>query len=94
MWIATFNGLDKFDKKTRKFTCYTPSDVPGSLSNSSVYCIIKDHQGTMWVGTYFGGANYFNPEYEIYTYYRPGKNESEGLTYPVIGCMASGGIYG
>lgn len=42
----------------------------------------------MWVGTYFGGANYFNPEYEIYTYYRPGKNESEGLTYPVIGCMA------
>ncbi|WP_333697900.1 hybrid sensor histidine kinase/response regulator transcription factor [Bacteroides congonensis] len=88
MWIATFNGLDKFDKKTRKFTCYAPSDVPGSLSNSSVYCIIKDHQGTMWVGTYFGGANYFNPEYEIYTYYRPGKNESEGLTYPVIGCMA------
>lgn len=87
MWIATFNGLNKLDKKTKKFTYYTPSDVAGSLSNSSVYCIIKDHQGTMWVGTYFGGLNYFNPEYEIYTYYRPGNHESEGLSYPVIGCM-------
>lgn len=88
MWIATFNGLNKFDKKTRKFTCYAPSDMAGSLSNSSVYCIINDHQGTLWVGTYFGGVNYFNPEYEIYTYYRPGIHESEGLNYPVIGCMA------
>ena len=88
MWIATFNGLNKFDKKTRKFTCYAPSDMAGSLSNSSVYCIINDHQGTLWVGTNFGGVNYFNPEYEIYTYYRPGIHESEGLNYPVIGCMA------
>lgn len=88
MWIATFNGLNKFDKKTGKFTCYAPSDVAGSLSNSSVYCVINDHQGTLWVGTYFGGVNYFNPEYEIYTYYRPGTHESEGLNYPVIGCMA------
>ena len=33
MWIATFNGLDKFDKKTRKFTCYAPSDVPVSYTH-------------------------------------------------------------
>lgn len=69
LWIATFNGLDKFDKKKNEFVYYTSTDIPGSLSNASVYCIIKDHQGTLWVGTYFGGVNYFNPEYEIYTHY-------------------------
>ena len=58
------------------------------MSNASVYCIIKDHQGTLWVGTYFGGVNYFNPEYEIYTHYRPGLHENEGLSFPVIGCFA------
>ena len=88
LWIATFNGLDKFDKKKNEFVYYTSTDIPGSLSNASVYCIIKDHQGTLWVGTYFGGVNYFNPEYEIYTHYRPGLHENEGLSFPVIGCFA------
>lgn len=88
LWIATFNGLDKYDKKKNEIIYYTSTDVPGSLSNSSVYCILKDHQGTLWIGTYFGGVNYFNPEYEIYTHYRPGKHESEGLSFPVIGCFA------
>ena len=84
LWIATFNGLDKFDKKKNEFVYYTSTDIPGSLSNASVYCIIKDHQGTLWVGTYFGGVNYFNPEYEIYTHYRPGLHENEGLSFPVM----------
>lgn len=87
LWIATFNGLDKYDKKKNEITYYSSSDVPGSLSNPSVYCLLKDHQGTIWLGTYFGGVNYFNPEYEIYTHYRPGKHENEGLSFPVIGCF-------
>ncbi len=87
IWIGTFLGLDKFNRKDNTFTHYASSDVVGSLNNSSVYCIIKDHQGTLWIGTYFGGVNYFNPEYEIYTYYKNSIYENEGLSFPVVGAI-------
>ena len=38
-------------------------------------------------GTYFGGVNYFNPEYEIYTRYKVGDTEKEGLSSPIVGRM-------
>lgn len=48
---------------------------------------MKDEQGTLWLGTYFGGVNYFNPEYEIYTRYKVGDTEKEGLSSPIVGRM-------
>ena len=87
IWIGTFNGLNRFDKGTGKFQLFTANDSPGSLTHSSIWCIVKDTQGTLWVGTYFGGVNYFNPEYEIYTRYKVGKTEKEGLSSPIIGRM-------
>lgn len=87
LWIGTFNGLNKYDKKTNKYTLYTPNDRPGSLTNQSIWCIIKDRQGTIWTGTYFGGVNYFNPEYEIYNKYEATEKEQEGLSSPIVGRM-------
>lgn len=47
------------------------------LTHSSIWCIVKDNQGTLWLGTYFGGVNYFNPEYEIYTRYKASIHEKK-----------------
>ena len=33
----------------------------GSLSQTSVRSLYKDTQGGMWIGTYFGGLNYYHP---------------------------------
>lgn len=44
-WIGTERGLDKLDKRTGIFAHYTTADAPGSLSDSSVFSILKDHQG-------------------------------------------------
>ena len=60
---------------------------PDGLTHSSIWCIVKDEQGTIWLGTYFGGVNYFNPEYEIYTRYKTGDTEKEGLSSPIVGRM-------
>ena len=32
-----------------------------SLSNGSIKCITRDNFGGMWIGTYFGGVNYYYP---------------------------------
>ncbi len=34
---------------------------PSSLSNKFVYPILKDHEGGIWIGTYYGGVNYVAP---------------------------------
>lgn len=87
IWIGTFHGLNKYNKQTNTFKSYVANSESGSLTNSSIWCIIKDNQGTLWMGTYFGGVNYFNPEYEIYTMYRSGINESKELSSPIVGRM-------
>ncbi len=88
IWIGTFNGLNRYNKKTGEFVRFT-ADIsnPEGLTHSSIWCIVKDHQGTLWMGTYFGGVNYFNPEYEIYTRYKTSVKEEEGLSSPIVGHM-------
>lgn len=70
-----------------RFDNYVANNDTESLTHSSIWCIVKDAQGTLWLGTYFGGVNYFNPEYEIYTRYKATDTEQEGLSSPIIGRM-------
>lgn len=87
IWMGTFQGLDRYNPATGTFRHYTANNKPESLTHSSIWCIVKDGQGTLWLGTYFGGVNYFNPEYEIYTRYKAGQTEQEGLSSPIVGRM-------
>lgn len=86
IWIGTFTGLNRYNKSTRLFQNHTAEmEQKAGLTHSSIWCIVKDQQGTLWLGTYFGGVNYFNPEYEIYTRYTYSTNEKKGLSYPIVG---------
>lgn len=87
IWIGTFKGLDRYQKSSGRFDNYVADNDTESLTHSSIWCIVKDTQGTLWLGTYFGGVNYFNPEYEIYTRYKVADKEQEGLSSPIIGRM-------
>jgi len=87
IWIATFNGLNKYESSSGKFSNFTANSAPDGLTHSSIYSVIKDHQGNIWVGTYFGGVNYFNPEYETFKIYKPSDVESKGLSFPIVGKM-------
>ena len=85
-----------FDVTTGTFTHYSKDNKPYSLSNSSIICMMKDRQGTFWIGTYYGGVNLFNPDYEIYTYYYPDESQKGKLTSPFAGRMtedSNGGIW-
>lgn len=87
IWIGTFNGLNRYHKSSGRFDNYVANNGTESLTHSSIWCIVKDAQGTLWLGTYFGGVNYFNPEYEIYTRYKASDMEKKGLSSPIIGRM-------
>ena len=66
VWIATQKGLYIFNPETGKYSHYlhSASDV-FSLPNNSVWCITKDRQENMWIGTYSGGLCYVNPDERV-----------------------------
>lgn len=87
LWIGTSVGLDCMERDTGTFTHYTVGSEPYGLTHESVWCMQKDQQGTIWVGTYFGGVNYFNPGYASYTVFRNTDRVEDGLSSPIVGNM-------
>lgn len=62
LWIGTYNGLSIYDEAEGHFEAYhhTPG-ARGSISHNSVWSIFVDRQQGVWVGTYYGGVNYYHP---------------------------------
>ena len=72
LWIATLNGLNKFNPVTETFKRYlhNPED-PGSISKSFIICLHIDRLGTLWVGTgEMGGLNKYNEDTDNFTVYK------------------------
>jgi len=44
---------------------------PYSLSDNAVYSMYNDREGGLWIGTYFGGVNYFPPRHTPFLRYYP-----------------------
>lgn len=63
--IGSDDGLLLFNTLTEEYKLFTENEtVPNSLSNRFVYPIIKDQEGGIWIGTYYGGINYISPNAE------------------------------
>lgn len=56
-WIATSNGLNKFDLKKKHFTIYSEKD---GLPNSYIYDVIPDKDNNLWLPSN-AGLTKFNP---------------------------------
>lgn len=85
LWVATFKGLNRIDS-LGNVTCYEKDNRPGGLSHSSIFPFYKDMQGTIWTGTFYGGANYFNPLLNEFTNYIEGSGKGD-LSFSFIGNM-------
>lgn len=94
LWVGTFEGLSCYSGRGAHFDNYlTGAYAPESttaerLSHSSVWSLTCDLQGTVWVGTYFNGLLYYNPENDIFNTYRADNSPGMSLSYPVTGEMA------
>ena len=60
LWIGTKNGLRILENDDVHVFHYEYNN-PGSISHDSICDIFMDLQGTMWLGTYFGGVCYYTP---------------------------------
>ncbi len=87
IWFGTFEGLQVYNPYTDTFRSFSTESRPGSLSHSSVFSLYKDWQGTIWIGTYYGGVNYFNQSKDIFLYYAYNEERTDCLNYPFVGDM-------
>ncbi len=62
LWLASYEGLIRWDGTIYKRFLYSQSDST-SLSGNIVYKIHEDHQGRLWVGT-IDGLNLFDRAHE------------------------------
>lgn len=73
LWIGTESGIYIYDTETGDVTNLRHnSSIPYSLSDNAIYSIYKDRDGGIWVGSYFGGVDYY-----------PNRHNNFDLFYPI-----------
>lgn len=77
LWIASESGvyIYNLENKTIKNLRKSPSD-PYAISDNAAYCITIDKENGVWIGTYFGGVNYHQKQYDQFKKYFPRKSEN------------------
>ena len=69
LWVGTEDGLNRFDGANFKIYRTDPDD-PQSISNNYVRALAEAPDGYIWIGTYGGGLNRYDPNSEVFTHYR------------------------
>ena len=66
LWIATKDGLNRYDGQSFKIFKNIPLDST-SLPENYVMSLLESRDGTLWVGTWGGGLCKYNAMYETFT---------------------------
>lgn len=84
LWIGTMNGLNKFDRKSKKFTRWiNQPGNPHSLSNNSVLSIFEDRAEILWIGTR-GGLNKFDYKEKTFSHWTHDSANLQSISHDVI----------
>ncbi len=69
LMLGTESGLVNFDMANRDFNLIDDGTLNqnGHLNDKFIHSILKDRDGGIWVGTYFGGINYLSPYSVLFT---------------------------
>lgn len=73
IWIGTETGLYIYTLSNRNLVHLQHKfNDPYSISDNAIHSIFQDRSGGMWIGTFFGGVNYFSESYARFKKYYPG----------------------
>jgi PAS domain S-box-containing protein len=83
-WLGTTNGLNKFDRASKRFSHYLEAD---GLPSNAIQSILEDDRGNLWLGTQ-KGLSKFDPRSNIFRNFKV----SDGLQsneFSVNACFKS-----
>ena len=79
LWIGTESGVYIYNLRTKKLIHLQSSayDIY-ALSDNAIYSLYKDREEGIWLGSYFGGINYFPKQYTYFEKFYS-RNSGDGL---------------
>ncbi|GAB3318469.1 two-component regulator propeller domain-containing protein [Larkinella ripae] len=86
-WVGTMSGLHIVTQDGTRFRTLTnqPTD-PASLSDNSVRSVFRDRDGSVWVGSYYGGVDQYSPLARQFGSYHP-LGDAGGMPFKIAGPM-------
>lgn len=78
VWIATGNGLNRWDGFEVRIYRHRPDD-PGSLPSSSIRDLLVDQSGNLWVGSRNGGLSRYSYETDSFRTWSPDSSDPASL---------------
>ncbi|WP_069659968.1 ligand-binding sensor domain-containing protein [Arcticibacter eurypsychrophilus] len=71
-WIATELGVFTYNLRTKQtVNLVKNNNNPYSISDNAVYTLSRDKEGGIWVGSFFGGLNYYPKQYNLFEKFFP-----------------------
>ncbi len=83
IWLATQNGLNRFDGHEFKVYYHDPHD-PQSLADNLITSLAEDQEGYLWIGYSGSGLDRFDPVTEQFRHYRHDPNDPTSLSHDVV----------
>jgi PAS domain S-box-containing protein len=83
LWIGSQDGLNRYDGYNIAQFKHDP-DNPASLGFNSIASLYEDADGILWVGTWGGGLDRFDPQASAFTHYTIDPDDPDALINPVI----------
>jgi signal transduction histidine kinase/ligand-binding sensor domain-containing protein/DNA-binding response OmpR family regulator len=88
IWVATEDGLNRFDAHSFKVFKYQKGNTSG-ISGNFIQDIFKDRDGTLWVSSR-NGLQKFDPNFEVFNLYTNGLSTSNGPSLNDVSCITEG----
>ncbi|KPA17880.1 protein containing ATP-binding region, ATPase-like protein [Candidatus Magnetomorum sp. HK-1] len=83
LWFSTKYGLNRYDGMDFKVYTHDPED-PNSLCDNYVWSVSEDKNETLWVVTYGGGLDNFNPATEKFVHYQHDPDNPNSLNSVLV----------
>ncbi len=78
LWLATLDGLNRYDGYEFRAFRHNPDD-PGSISANTINFLYEDAQNTLWVGT-DSGLNQYDAQSQTFRHFRNNANDEFSLS--------------
>ena len=78
LWIATEDGLSRYDGYAFKSYRHDPDDAT-SLAENDINSLAEGRDGKLWIGTWGAGMDAFDPEREVFEHYRNDPDDPHSL---------------
>lgn len=87
LWIATYNGINKFNTREEKFFPKYIEQNGNRIANNQFRTFLIDNNGDYWLGTRENGLWHYNPETNTYNHFKKNRTDVYGLSENQILCL-------